>query len=71
MAPQRPVIRVQSTGDAFKQDSFDSYAGRRDGAFGAATTHARSAAATAVVPSSTAVGFGPMDPIKTWDDLGG
>ena len=71
MAPQRPVIRVQCTGDVCRQDSFNSYTGHRNGAFGTATTHARTATTTAAIPSSTAINFDPMDPVKTWDDLGG
>ena len=71
MAPQRPVIRLQCTGDVCRKDSFDSYTGHRNGACGAATTHARTATTTAAIPSSTAINFDPMDPVKTGDDLGG
>ena len=71
MAPQRPVIRMQCTGDVCRKYSFNSYTGHRNGACGAATTHARTATTTAAIPSSTAINFDPMDPVKTGDDLGG
>ena len=71
MAPQRPVIRLQCTGDVCRKGSFDSYTGHRNGACGVATTHARTATTTTAIPSSTAINFDPMDPVKTGDDLGG
>ena len=72
MAPQRPAIRMQCTGDVCRKYSFNSYTGHRNGACGAATTHARAATTTAAIPSSTAIiDFDPMGPVKTGDNLGG
>ena len=71
VAPPRPAVRMQCTGDVCRKYSFGSYKGHKNGACGAAAIHARATTTTAAVPSSTAViDFDPMGTVKTGSNLG-
>ena len=72
VAPPRPTVRMQCTGDVCRKYSFGSYKGHKNGAGGAAAIHARATTTTAAVPSSTAViDFDPMGPVKPGSNLEG
>ena len=72
VAPPRPDVRMQCTGDVCRKYSFDSYKGHKNWACGTAAIHARATTTTAAIPSSTAViDFDPMGPVKTGGSLGG